>query len=252
MITKISIQQVAIYGENPAVLETNKKINIIYGLNGTGKTTISKFLRNNNDPDFSKCSIEGLNNEKLLVYNQGFIDENFYQDTQKGIFSLKSENKKAKVQIENANKEIKKINDQIKNDEVATGFQFDLDKNKESIADLQKTTETETWKIKTEYSGGDRILQFCLEGKMGSKNSLFEHISKLPKLENKPQKTTEDLKKEAEATQGENAKPYNESLIKKVDFDFEKIEKREIFKEVIIGNENSQVAELIAKLNNSD
>ena len=81
---------------------------------------------------------------------------------------------------------------------------------------------------------------------------MFKHISQLSKPENKPQKTTEELKEEAEATQGENATTYNESLIKKLDFDFEKIEEKEIFKEVIIENENSQVAELIAKLNNSD
>ena len=252
MITKISIRQVASYGENPVVLVTDKKINLIYGLNGTGKTTISKFFQNKDNPDFSNCSIEGLNDEKILVYNKKFIDSNFYEDRQKGIFSLKSENKEAKVKVDNAEEEIKKINNQIKNDEPETGFQFDLDKKQKDITDLQNRTEEKTWEIKTKYSGGDRILEFCLQGKMGSKKSLFEHISKLTKLENKPQKTIDDLKREAEATQGENAKTYDESLIKKVNFDFGKIEEKEIFKEVIIGNENSQVAELIKKLNNSD
>ena len=252
MITKISIQEVASYGEDPAVLETDKKINLIYGLNGTGKTTISKFLQNNDDTEFSKSLIEGLNDEKILVYNKNFIDGNFYQNTQKGIFSLKSENKQAKVKIEHAEKKIKKINNQIKNDELKTGFQFDLDKNKESIDGLQKKTEEKTWEIKTEYSGGDRVLEFCLERKKGSKKILFEDISNLSKPENKPQKTIEVLKKEAEATQRKNAKTYDESLIKKVCSDFEKIEEKEIFKEVIIGNKNLQVAELIAKLNNSD
>ena len=252
MITKITLKQVASYGENPVALETDKKINLIYGLNGTGKTTISNFLQSKNNPDFSGCSIEGLNDEKLLVYNQKFIDDNFYQDTQKGIFSLKSENKDAKVKVDNATQEIKKINDQIKNDELKTGFQFDLGKKKKSITDLQDTAEEKTWDIKTKYSGGDRILEFCLEGKMGSKKSLFEYISTLQKPIDKPKKTTEDLKKEAEATQGTNAKIYNESEIKKVDFNFWKIEEKEIFKKVIIGNENSQVAKLITKLNNSD
>jgi len=60
------------------------------------------------------------------------------------------------------------------------------------------------------------------------------------------------LKKEAEATQGENAKTYDENLVKKASFDFWKIENQEIFKEVIIGNKNSQVAELINRLNISD
>ncbi|MFH0857727.1 MAG: AAA family ATPase, partial [Candidatus Magasanikbacteria bacterium] len=224
MITKITLKKVASYGENPVVLETNKKINLIYGLNGTGKTTLSKYLQDKNSGCFSNCAIEGLSSEKILVYNQRFIDDNFYQDTQKGIFSLKSENKEAKEKIDIATEEIQQIKDQIKNDELKTGFQFDLEKKQADITNLQSTSEEKTWKIKDSYYGGDRILEFCLEGKMGSKKTLFEYVSKLQKVVDKPQKLTEDLKKEAEATQGENAKVYDENLVKKINFSFWKIE----------------------------
>lgn len=252
MITKILLQGVASFGDSTTALETDKKINLVYGLNGTGKTTISNYLQDINNSCFSKCSITGLNSEKILVYNQKFIDDNFYQDTQKGIFSLKSENKEAKEKTDKANIEIKKIKSQIKNDELKTGFQFDLEKKQEDINLLQTNAEEKIWKIKNDYYGGDRILEFCLEGKMGSKKSLFDYISKLQKPTNKPKKSIEDLKKEAEATQGKNAKTYDENLVKKISFDFWKIENQEIFKEVIIGNKNSQVAELINKLNISD
>lgn len=253
MITKITLKNVASYGEDPVILETDKKINFIYGLNGTGKTIISKYLQNKDDANFCNCSVEGINNEKILVYNQKFIDDNFYlSPTQKGIFSLKSENKEAKEKIDNATEEIKKLNTQIKNDELKTGFLFDLKKKQADIEELQNSTKDKTWEIETKYSGGDRILGFCLEGKRGSKKDLFDHISKIQKSTNKPEKTIDNLKKEAEATQGTNAKTYDENLLTKVNFDFWKIEGQEIFKEIIIGNENSQVAELINKLNNSD
>jgi wobble nucleotide-excising tRNase len=252
MISKISIKNIASYGETPAVLETDKKINLVYGLNGTGKTTLSNYLQDQGNACFSCCSISGLNNEKVLVYNQKFVNDNFYQDTQRGIFSLKSENKAAKEKIDIAIQEINKLKNQIKNDELKTGSQFDLEKKQEDINILQTNSEEKTWKIKNDYYGGDRILEFCLDGKMGSKKSLFDFISKLQKPDNKPQKSIEVLKKEAEATQGENAKSYEESLVKKVNFDFLNIENQEIFKEVIIGNENSQVAEIIKKLNISD
>ncbi len=252
MITKISIKNIASYGETSAVLETDKKINLIYGLNGTGKTTLSNYLQDKDNVCFSSCLISGLSNEKVLVYNQKFVTDNFYQDTQKGIFSLKSENKTAKEKIDAATQEIKKLKIQIKNDELKTGFHFDLEKKQEDISSLEISSEEKTWKIKNDYYGGDRILEFCLDGKMGSKKSLFDFIFKLQKADNKPKKTIEVLKKEAEATQGENAKSYEVSLVKKVSFDFWNIENQEIFKEVIIGNENSQVAELINKLNISD
>lgn len=252
MISKISIKNIASYGETAAVLETDKKINLVYGLNGTGKTTLSNYLQDKDNTCFSCCSISGLSNEKVLVYNQKFVTDNFYQDTQRGIFSLKSENKAAKEKIDIATQEINKLKNQIKNDELKTGSQFDLEKKQEDINILQTSSEEKTWKIIDDYYGGDRILEFCLEGKRGSKKLLFDYISKLQKPNNKPQKSIEVLKKEAETTQGENAKSYDENLVKKVNFDFWNIEKQEIFKEVIIGNENSQVAELINKLNNSD
>ena len=252
MIKKISIKNIASYGETPAVLETDKKINLVYGLNGTGKTTLSNYLQDQSNACFSCCSISGLNNEKILVYNQKFVSDNFYQDTQRGIFSLKSENKTAKEKIDIATQEINKLKNQIKNDELKTGSQFDLEKKQEDINSLQTSSEEKTWKIKNDYYGGDRILEFCLDGRIGSKKSLFDYISKFKKLDNKPSKSIEVLKKEAEATQGKNAKSYDETLVKKVNYDFWNVENQEIFKEVIIGNENSQIAELINKLNISD
>jgi len=43
MITKIVMSGCASY-KNPTSLETDKKINLIYGLNGTGKSTFSNFF----------------------------------------------------------------------------------------------------------------------------------------------------------------------------------------------------------------
>ncbi|ECL2330565.1 AAA family ATPase, partial [Campylobacter jejuni] len=106
MITKISMKNVASY-KDETTLETNKRINLIYGLNGAGKTQISKFLANQKDEKFKDCKIEGLINEENLVYNQDFIDENFYDtDRQKGIFTLSEENTSIKQEIENLQKEL--------------------------------------------------------------------------------------------------------------------------------------------------
>jgi hypothetical protein len=45
-----------------------------------------------------------------LVYNENFIHDNFYQDTQRGIFSLNAENKEAKERIDTLEEEVKKQN----------------------------------------------------------------------------------------------------------------------------------------------
>ena len=43
MITKINLNNVASY-KSLTALETDKKVNLIYGLNGTGKSTLSNYL----------------------------------------------------------------------------------------------------------------------------------------------------------------------------------------------------------------
>jgi len=253
MITKISIKNVASYGENPAILETSKKVNLIYGLNGAGKTVLSNFLADKDNQDFSNCSIEGLGNEKILVYNQNFVENNFYlKDTQKGIFTLSSKNKIVDEKIESAKKKIGELQLELDNKEKNTGLNVDLSKKQTEISNLFERSRSKIWEIKIKYSGGDRILEFCLDGKKGSQYSLFEYIQKIEKPEDKPEKTIEKLKEEAEATQGENAKIYPEEEIKEVDFSFLEIEEKEIFLDVIVGNENLQIANLIKHFDNPD
>ena len=116
MINKITLKKVACFKEATS-LDTDKKVNLIYGLNGTGKSTFSEFLRNivSHDEKFSNCSIETDNSEdnmklssdeQILVYNEKWVKENFYQSpTLKGIFSLSQGNATAKGNIDKANEE---------------------------------------------------------------------------------------------------------------------------------------------------
>ena len=110
MITKINLNGVASY-KTSATLQTNKKVNLIYGLNGTGKSTLSDYLHQQTNEKYKNCSVEGLGDDhEILVYNQTFIRENFFEaENVKGIFTLSKENKDAEIKIENALKEIKKL-----------------------------------------------------------------------------------------------------------------------------------------------
>src|SRR5690606_38547329 len=123
MITKINLNKVASY-KNQTALITDKKVNLIYGLNGTGKSTLSNYLHQRTDDRFKNCSVEGLDNaHEILVYNQTFIQENFFEaENLKGIFTLSKENKEAVTKIANALKEIKKLEEDkvIKNAQLET------------------------------------------------------------------------------------------------------------------------------------
>lgn len=92
MITEIHMEAVASF-KGSSSLYTDKKINLIYGLNGTGKSTLSNFLYDQSDQKFNKCRKSPEQAESTFVYNQKFIQDNFYvADSLKGIFSLSKEN----------------------------------------------------------------------------------------------------------------------------------------------------------------
>lgn len=238
------MNQVASY-KNSVVLETDKKINLIYGLNGTGKSTLSDFLYNPSDSRFFDCVTEGQNNEEILVYNQQFIRDYFYEsENLKGIFTLSKENKEAEEKVRATEKGIERLESlKTSKTEEKTNSEIDLNKKK-------KNAENRTWEIKTKYAGGDRVLEFCLENLKGQKEKLFNHIFSIDLPEKKPIKTIEQLKKEVEAVQGNNAQKYD--LLPKIDFIENGIEANELFQKHIVGNENSTIAELIKKLENSD
>ena len=53
MIEKIEVKKVASYDETGIKITNLKKVNFIYGANGCGKTTISKFLHDKTN--FDNC-----------------------------------------------------------------------------------------------------------------------------------------------------------------------------------------------------
>ena len=242
MITKISMKNVASY-KDETTLETNKRINLIYGLNGAGKTQISKFLANQEDENFKDCNIEGLSNEEILVYNQDFIEKNFYDtDKQQGIFTLSEENISVKQEIENLQKELmelKSSQDEIKRE---------LEEKQKGIEKIESDFKESIWKIKQNHS--DNFKDF-FEGKMGSKESFLKFIEPKIKEVLSPNSNLEELKKQYNIlTDTSQARLENIHEISNVEFT--NIEDNSIFNETIVGNENIIIADLIKKLGNGD
>ncbi len=90
MIETISIKKVASYDNGGIQLNNLKKINFIYGANGSGKTTISNFAADQTNGEYSSCSLEWMHGQKLnsLVYNKKFRENNFGKGKIEGVFTL--------------------------------------------------------------------------------------------------------------------------------------------------------------------
>lgn len=197
------------------------------------------------NPRFSNCMIDGLEaTDEVLVYNQHFISDVFYETEEiKGIFTLSKENAKAKIAIEKAQNEWEQV--KIR--------QTKKTREKEDIkSELERRTDeiyNETWKIKTKYSGGDRILEYCLDGLKRTKATLFEYIISVQKGESKPEITIVELMNQAKILKGDSLVRH---YLDEITYDMKKIEESPIFSKVIVGNKNSSVSALIDKLGNSD
>lgn len=244
MIERIVLDGVACFKE-PAVLETAKRINLVYGLNGTGKSTLTNFLYDPSNPVFSRCSASKDPAEAVLVYNQSFVRDYFYQVQElPGIFTLSKENKEAEQRIRTADQSILRL------EEVRKEKSDAIDREKEKLISIKQTAENRTWDIKTSYSGGDRVLEYCLAGLMGRKEALFNYLLSFQKPPTRPGKSVDRLKKEAEEiSEGNDEKT---ALLPELSFSGQSTESNPLFRKSILGNEGSRLADRITKLSNAD
>lgn len=254
MIRKVNLK-CASYKEL-ATLETDKKINLIYGLNGSGKSTFSEYLRKIGyaDEKFANCSIETDNvenkselslDEKILVYNQKWVKEAFYENpTLKGIFSLSKGNADAKKKIDLANQEKEKL------EKLKTENEENKEKSQKSFESKKLKIVDSIWKIKTDYTGGERVTDQFFKGLKSNRETLFNHVLGISKSTTPLLKTIEDIKEELQVLLDKNTtKIENLSNVQIKNLAEDEII---LLKKEITGSKNSTFSTLLDNLQNSD
>lgn len=248
MITNISMKNVASYDATGVSIDTSKRINFFFGYNGSGKSTIARFLHDitlpvdNQNADFVDCSQTGYNaaTECILVYNEEFRKDNFItKDEQKGIFSLNKTNSVIDGLINEANSRV-------------TDLQRCLTGSKNREKDL-KTKQDRKLKELEEYVFGKRT-QFssCRNALIpygGSKKNFLTHIRTFLS-HTEPSKQLSDLLQEYNRVYANGLRniPYN------IDTDAinalitQETAISALLDEVIVGNKDVDIAELIDSL----
>lgn len=265
---KVTLQNTATYGDEGVGFDFEKRINLIYGLNGVGKTILSNFIykkanasqedNKEEDDKYKDCKLEGVNANDIAVYNQEFVRENFYlykkeeAEEQKeelpGIFSLSKKNKYIGSAIEKLEKELRKLQGEL-------GVEIKKKKEEEDkIALRQKEILDNIWKKIKIYNSLNHPLTFCFDslGLGGSKQKLYDYIIGLTRDKSPSTKTTDELNKEAGKVLGVDVQPYDKLSFFDPEKNLLKIEKNDIFQEIIVGNEDNPLSKIIEEWNNSD
>ena len=244
MIENITIKDIATYDNSGIKVSELKKVNFIYGANGCGKTTISNFLFNNSDEKFSNCSLVWQSDIPLntLVYNKEFRERNFGKGKLSGVFTLGEATAEQVKAIADKTEELKVLKaDGIKKRETQTS---QIQKKEILENDFKETTWTKVYKkyeptFKEAFTG---TLQ-----KESFKNKLLQEFgTNTATLE-----TLANLKEKAKTIFGEV--PETITPINPIDFErIIEIENNEIWKKIIVGKADVDIAKLIQKLNIND
>lgn len=152
MIESIRIAKTATFGADYQELSDLSQFNFIYGSNGSGKTTISRIIANENN--YPSCKVKWKNDLKLqtMVYNHDFIERNFNQPSElKGVFTLGEVHAETIAKISDLKKQ---IDDLVANNSNLLENLQGTDGNggkKGELQTLENEFKDKVWQLKIKY-----------------------------------------------------------------------------------------------------
>lgn len=216
------------------------KVNMFYGHNGTGKTTIGNYLQDPADLLYHQCQTQPASAEReVLVYNHTFMEANFQASSQAGIFTLNEGNIEAEKELEAAELALKQVLTEHQA-EVAAGNAFG-DSQKANKANMLD----QLWALKKPFETGP--LRYCLVGP-NTKERLGDKLRDIALVT-----SSEDFAVLAsEAEQLQSAGDAELPAIPTFRFAESEVETSPLLSEVISGSGDSYLSALITDLGNSD
>jgi len=244
MITNIKLHNIATFIE-PVEINDLKKINFIYGSNGTGKTTLSNFLYDSSSFNFSNCTKKWKNDTELetLVYNKKFREDYFGKGKLNGVFTLGKASKEEIDTINAKKEELKNLREQY----IKRKASLDIENEKKESKVL--TFKEKIWK--SIFLKHKTHFKEAFVGSMKSKDAFYNRIIKEFKNNNEPLLEIDVLKTKSQTIFGEAPKHISPFTVIHLERLVE-IEEDEIWQKKVIGKADVEIAKLIQKLNIND
>ncbi len=251
MITNLTLKNVASYNNNnPVAITDIKKVNFFFGFNGSGKSTIAKYLQNLGldnslqSPAYSNCSNSGYdsNLHQILTFNEEFISDNFKRNPDlKGVFSLNQTNVTIDQQISVEEQSIQQYEQEKRK------YQTKTDSIEEDKRIKTETLLNHCWNQRTAFSTFSKIgLAYS-----GSKQNHFNEVRRVLQSQNVQIPTFTDLTARYQTLYEEDLKNITDSIDSKNYLSIRRLERQleYLLNEVIVGNEDVDIAGLIHQLN---
>jgi len=242
-ISKIHLEQIATYTQEGGIdVEELAPVNFFYGVNGSGKTTISKILADKSR--FPHCEYLGGNDHSIHVYNEEFRQNEVFESDIKGVFSLGKESKEIEDQIKQKTAELESTKSSIEGFKKTT---FEKQNEEGVLLDFFKER---CWEIKTELES-NKDLKDAFQGVRNDKSQFSKKV-----LTEAGSNTFDLLEYDAITKKAQRLfgiKPVKVTIPDLYDFNqLETLNDALILKEVIKGKEDVEINAKISELNNSD
>lgn len=240
-----TIKSVATFDSTGTQINDLKKVNFFYGCNGSGKTTIANFLHDNSDSKFGNCSLKWRNGLTLstLVYNKEFRERNFGKGKIAGVFTLGQATKEEREVIVTKSDELKALKEEGVKKRESLNTQIAL---KES---LEKEFAYACWK--NVFKKYEREFKEAFVGSMKSGEAFKTRMLKEFHHNVSTLRTVDYLKENADVIFGEV--PQIAQLLTTINYErILALENLPIWKKVIVGKADVDIAKLIQKLNIND
>ncbi|MCK9987120.1 MAG: hypothetical protein AzoDbin1_03592 [Azoarcus sp.] len=249
MIETISLSKTATYGEQPEVLGPLKRVNFIFGTNGTGKTTISRVIAN--DTGYVSSGIAWKNGRPLqtLVYNRDFVERNFSRSAElKGVFTLGEKQVKTQEEIKEKKREADGYKEKIAADKKILEGEDGKPGKRGDLAALEDKFLDQCWEA---YGKHKEKLSHAFEGVRNSKKEFKARALREAASNTSQTVPLDELHKRAETIFGQTLSEA--SVVSDVSFAVLRgYESDPIIKKRVIGKEDVDIAGMIKKLGNSD
>lgn len=251
MIQEIQINSPIATYNNSSKIDDLRRINYIFGANGTGKTTIGRII--DQAQDHEHCQLlwkEGLELQ-CMVYNRDFVDRNFNQDSLlQGVFTLGENQVEIEREIAKLLQEIEKIREQISSLNIQLdGGDSQTSKRKE-LADLESILRDKCWNQKELHDVYFKDV-YSAASVRGNKERFKEKVLSESASNTESLLSLEELKVKAQTifSSDTNHVSQLESLASDELF---AAERNELLQKIIVGSQDVDIAGLIDRLGNSD